>query len=87
MELVLDRLVSVLKPGGLLLIRTGNRYTAAAPLDRPPPGPRPCGPGCARALPGRSPRFTEAVCDAGIASYMLMRGLVIAARGTDLRCR
>ena len=33
-ELVLDRLTSALKPGGLLLVRTGDRYSAAALLDR-----------------------------------------------------
>ena len=31
-ELVLDRLTSALKPGGLLLVRTGDRYSAAALL-------------------------------------------------------
>src|ERR1700735_2394412 len=44
-ELVLDRLVSALKPGGLLLLRTGDRRTAAAPLDPLLPGP---GPGALR---------------------------------------
>src|SRR6202451_1232039 len=38
-ELVLDRLVSALKPGGLLLLRTGDRRSAAARLDRLLPGP------------------------------------------------
>ena len=85
-ELVLDRLVSALKPGGLLLIRTRDRYTAAALLDRLLPGP------ARKALwsrlrpgtPGPFPTvYEKAVCDAGIASYTLMRGLVIAARGTD----
>src|SRR6201996_7959302 len=38
-ELVLDRLVSALKPGGLLLLRTGDRYSATAMLDRMLPGP------------------------------------------------
>src|SRR5580704_6492917 len=33
-ELVLDRLTSALKPGGLLLLRTGDRNSAAALLDR-----------------------------------------------------
>jgi len=86
-ELVLDRLVSALKPGGLLLIRVRDRYTAAALLDRLLPGPvrkalwsrlRPGTPGPFPAV------YEKAVCDAGIASYTLMRGLVIAARGTDL---
>ena len=86
-ELVLDRLVSALKPGGLLLIRTRDRYTAAALLDRLLPGPvrkalwsrlRPGTPGPFPAV------YEKPVCDAGIASYTLMRGLVIAARGTEL---
>ena len=86
-ELVLDRLVSALKPGGLLLIRTRDRYTAAALLDRLLPGParkalwsrlRP-------GIPGPFPAvYEKAVCDAGIASYTLMRGLVIASRGTEV---
>ncbi|HZZ53884.1 MAG TPA: methyltransferase domain-containing protein [Trebonia sp.] len=86
-ELVLDRLVSALKPGGLLLIRTRDRYTAAALLDRLLPGParkvlwsrlRPGTPGPFPAV------YEKAVCDAGIASYTLLRGLVIIARGTEL---
>jgi SAM-dependent methyltransferase len=86
-ELVLDRLVSALKPGGLLLIRTRDRYSAAALLDRLLPGParkavwsrqRP-------GIPGPFPAvYEKPVCDAGIASYTLMRGLVIAARGAEL---
>ena len=86
-ELVLDRLVSALKPGGLLLMRVRDRYTAAALLDRLLPGParkalwsrlRPGTPGPFPAV------YEKAVCDAGIASYTLMRGLVIAARGMEL---
>src|SRR6202012_4089965 len=38
-ELVLDRLTAALKPGGLLLLRTADRYTAAALLDRMLPRP------------------------------------------------
>jgi len=86
-ELVLDRLVSALKPGGLLLLRTGDRNCAAALLDRLLPGP-------ARAalwsrfrpgLPGPfRPVYEKAVCDDGIASYALLRGLVIATRSAEL---
>jgi SAM-dependent methyltransferase len=85
-ELVLDRLTSALKPGGLLMVRTGDRYTAAALLDRLMPGParravwsrfRPGTPGPFR------PVYEKSVSDAGIASYALMRGLVIAARASD----
>jgi SAM-dependent methyltransferase len=85
-ELVLDRLVSALKPGGLLL-RTGDRYSATALLDRLLPGP------FRRAIwsrlhpdtPGPFPVvFEKSVCDQGISSYALMRGLVIAARRAEV---
>jgi SAM-dependent methyltransferase len=86
-ELVLDRLVSALKPGGLLLIRTGDRYCAAALLDRLLPGP------LRRALwsrfrPGTpgpfAPVYEKAVTAEGITAYALLRGLVIAARAAEL---
>jgi SAM-dependent methyltransferase len=86
-ELVLDRLVSALKPGGLLLLRTGDRRTAWARLDRLLPGParnalwsrfRPGVPGPFR------PVYEKSVCAEGIASYALLHGLVIASRSTDL---
>ncbi len=60
---------------------------AAALLDRLLPGPvrqvvwsrfRPGVPGPFR------PVYEKAVCDEGIASYALLRGLVIATRGTEL---
>jgi SAM-dependent methyltransferase len=86
-ELVLDRLVSSLKPGGLLLLRTGDRHSSAALLDRLLPGP-------ARKaiwsrlhpdMPGPFPVvFEKSVCDQGISSYTLMRGLVIAARRAEV---
>jgi len=86
-ELVLDRLVSALKPGGLLLIRTGDRYCAAALLDRLLPASlrkavwsrfRPGTPG---PFP---PVYEKAVSAEGIAGYALLRGLVIAARASEL---
>jgi SAM-dependent methyltransferase len=86
-ELVLDRLTSALKPGGLLLVRTRDRYSAAALLDRMLPGMarkavwsrfRP-------GIPGPfKPVYEKAVSDEGISSYALMRGLVIAARASEL---
>jgi len=86
-ELVLDRLVSALKPGGLLLLRTGDRRSSAALLDRLLPAParrlvwsrfRPGIPGPFR------PVYEQAVCDDGIASFSLHRGLVVAARASEL---
>ena len=86
-ELVLDRLIGALKPGGLLFVRTADRYSATALLDRVLPGParravwsrfRPGTPGPFPAV------YEKTVSEQGIASYALMRGLVIAARGTEL---
>ena len=86
-ELVLDRLTGALKPGGLLLVRTGDRYSATALLDRLLPGmvrkavwsrSRPGIPGPFR------PVYEKAVSHAGIASYALTHGLVIAARASEL---
>ncbi len=91
-ELVLDRLTGALRPGGLLLIRMRDRNTATALIhrvlaDRALPGP-------ARAalrarlfpgVPGPFPAvYEKAVSADGIASYALLRGLVIAARGSEL---
>jgi SAM-dependent methyltransferase len=82
-ELVLDRLVEALKPGGLLLLRTGDRDCAAGFLDRVLPRPlralawRRLRPG----QPGPYPAVYERlVSERGIQSYVLRRGLVIAQR-------
>ena len=86
-ELVLDRLTSALKPGGLLLVRTGDRYSAAALLDRMLPRMirRAVWSRFRPGIPGPfAPVYEKAVCDEGIASYALMRGLVIASRASDL---
>ena len=86
-ELVLDRLVSALKPGGLLLLRTGDRRTASARLDLLLPGPA-RGALWSRFRPGVpgpfEPVYEKSVCAEGIASYALLRGLVIASRSTEL---
>jgi SAM-dependent methyltransferase len=86
-ELVLDRLTSALKPGGLFLLRTGDRNCAAAVLDRMLPSAarkavwsrfRP-------GMPGPfAPVYEKAVSEEGISSYALVRGLVIAARSREL---
>jgi SAM-dependent methyltransferase len=86
-ELVLDRLTSALKPGGLLLVRTGDRYSAAALLDRilPPAIRKAVWSKLRPGIPGPfRPVYEKAVSDEGIASYALMRGLVITARGSEL---
>jgi SAM-dependent methyltransferase len=82
-ELVLDRLVETLKPGGLLLLRTGDRDCAVGFLDRVLPRPlrgriwrrgRPGEPGPYPAV------YERLVSERGIESYVLRRGLVIGQR-------
>jgi SAM-dependent methyltransferase len=82
-ELVLDRLVESLKPGGLLLLSTGDRDCAAGFLDRVLPRSlratiwRRLQPG----EPGPYPAVYEhLVSGRGIQSYALQRGLVIGPR-------
>jgi SAM-dependent methyltransferase len=82
-ELVLDRLVEALKPGGLLLLQTGDRDCAAGFLDRVLPRPlrgliwRSQKPG----EPGPYPAVYERLAsERGIESFVLRRGLVIAQR-------
>ncbi len=82
-ELVLDRLVETLKPGGLLLLSTADRDCAAGFLDR-------VFPRSLRAMiwrrlrpgePGPYPAVYEPLVSArGIQSYTLQRGLVIGPR-------
>jgi SAM-dependent methyltransferase len=80
-ELVLDRLVGALKPGGLLCLQVRDRDCAAGFLDRVLPDSarrmiwRKHRPG----RPGPHPAVYERVASArGVQSYALMRGLVIA---------
>jgi SAM-dependent methyltransferase len=82
-ELVLDRLVDALKPGGLLLLQVRDRDSAAGLLDRTLPRYlrtliwRAHRPG----RPGPHPAVYERVGSArGIQAYALRRGLVIAER-------
>jgi SAM-dependent methyltransferase len=82
-ELVLDRLVGTLRPGGLLLLRFTDRDSAGGFLDRVLPK-------VARRMvwrrrhpgqPGPYPAVYERLCSAkGLQSYLPMRGLVIAER-------
>src|SRR6201999_1865116 len=81
--LVLDRFVTALRPGGLLLLRVQDRDCAAALLDRKPPEP------LRRALwarlhpgePGPFPAVYEPLTSAhGLQAYAAAHGLVIARR-------
>jgi SAM-dependent methyltransferase len=85
-ELVLDRLVGALRPGGLLLIRVTDRDSSWALLDRTLPSAmrraiwRRLRPG----VPGPFPAVYEREATGrGIASYALLRGLVIAQRSME----
>jgi len=82
-ELVLDRLVAAIRPGGLLLLHFGDRDSAAGFLDRVLPS------AARRAVwrqrrpdqPGPYPAVYERLSSArGIQAYALMRELVIAER-------
>lgn len=82
-EVVLDRLAAALRPGGLMLLRTFDRDSAAGLLDRIAPRPirralwtryHPGAPGPFRAV------YEPVVSGPGIAGYALMRGLVVAHR-------
>ena len=86
MDLVLDRLVSALRPGGLLLIRATDSACAWSLLDRWLPAVarrriwRQFYPG----EPGPFPAIHEStVSERGIPAYALMRGLVIAQRSAE----
>jgi SAM-dependent methyltransferase len=82
-ELVLDRLVAALRPGGLLLLRFRDRQCAAGLLDRILPGP------ARRAIwhwlrpqqAGPFPAVYSPLLSAdGMYAYTLARGLMIAER-------
>jgi SAM-dependent methyltransferase len=82
-EILLSRLVDALRPGGLLLVRTADRQTAAGFLDRTLPGPL-------RALtwhrlrpgePGPYPAVYEPLTSArGLQAFVTRHGLVISGR-------
>jgi SAM-dependent methyltransferase len=85
-ELVLDRLVSALRPGGLLLIRLADRDSARAALDRwlPDPVRQAIWRRLYPRVPGPFPAvYEQAASERGVASYTLMRGLVIAQRSAE----
>ena len=93
-ELVLDRFVAALKPGGLLLVRLRDRATAFGFIDRRLPGwlrariGAPVG-GVAGAAPGAAagtaagelpptPVYEPVASRKGMRWYCVMRGLVVA---------
>ena len=85
-SLVLDRLTSALRPGGLLLLRFTDRDSAAGALDRWLPSParhaiwRRTRPG----VPGPFPAvYEQTATEQGITSFALRRGLVIAQRSAE----
>lgn len=82
-ELILDRLVAAIKPGGLLLLRIRDRDSAAGFLDRVLPRvarraiERARHPG----MPGPHPAVYERLSSArGVHAYALLRGLAVAER-------
>jgi SAM-dependent methyltransferase len=82
-ELVLDRLVAALKPGGLLLLRLRDRECAAGLLDRilPMAARRAVWHWLRPEQAGPFPAVYEQLLSAaGVQSYVLGRGLVIAER-------
>jgi SAM-dependent methyltransferase len=83
-ELVLDRLIAAIRPGGLLLLRFRDRDSAGGFLDRMLPT------AARRAVwrkrrpgqPGPYPAVYERLSSArGVQAYAQLRGLVIAERG------
>jgi hypothetical protein len=82
-ELVLDRLVAALQPGGLLLLRFRDRECAAGLLDRilPQAARRAIWPWLRPQQAGPFPAvFEQLLSAAGVQAYVLARGLVIAER-------
>jgi SAM-dependent methyltransferase len=84
-DIVLGRLVDALRPGGLLLLRTADRQSAAGLLDRLLPGPlrtlawRSLRPG----EPGPYPAIYEGLTSSrGIQAFVTRRGLVFGGRET-----
>jgi SAM-dependent methyltransferase len=84
-ELVLDRLVAALRPGGLLLLRFRDRDCAAGLLDRilPTPARRAIWHWLRPQQAGPFPAVYERLLSAaGMHAYTLARGLLIAERET-----
>jgi SAM-dependent methyltransferase len=76
-ELVLDRFVAALKPGGLLLVRLRDRATAYGFVDRMLPGWLRTKIGLEQGTPS-TPVYEAVASRRGMQWYCVMRGLVIA---------
>ncbi|GAA0355819.1 hypothetical protein GCM10010151_51810 [Actinoallomurus spadix] len=80
-ELILDRFVAALRPGGLMLVRVRDRDSAFGRLDR-------VAPGWLRSVlwqrdtPPR-PVYERVASAAGMRAYCLMRGLVVVEEHTS----
>ncbi|WP_433333687.1 class I SAM-dependent methyltransferase [Spirillospora sp. CA-294931] len=82
-ELVLDRFVAALKPGGLLLVRLRDRGTAFGFLDRTLP--EPLWRSRAHDAPPRAV-YDKVASRRGMRWYCVMRGLVITEEYTGRDC-
>ncbi len=84
-ELVLDRFISALRPGGLLLLHIRDRDCGVGLLDRVLPqwARRLLWARLAPGRPGPFPAvYEQAASDRGIQAHMQMRGLLISRRET-----
>jgi len=82
-ELVLDRLVAGLRPGGLLFLRTADRDTAAGVIDRKLPqfAREIAWHGAHPSEPGPFPAYYEPIASGrGVESFVVRHGLAIAHR-------
>lgn len=89
-ELVLDRFVAALRPGGLLLVQLRDRDTAFGFLDRMLPrwlrtAGRPYPAGLRAAGPPEPVLYERVASRAGMHWYCVMRGLVVSQEYTSRR--
>jgi SAM-dependent methyltransferase len=90
-ELVLDRLIAALRPGGFLLLRIRDRDCALGLLDRRLPRPArrrlraridPAAAGRGGPFPSFPAVYEKVASDRGIREYARMRGLFVTQRET-----
>jgi SAM-dependent methyltransferase len=81
-ELVLDRFVAALKPGGLLLIRLRDRATAYGAIDRMLPGRLRARLAAGNDVPPTAV-YEPVASREGLRWYCVMRGLVVAEEYTS----